>query len=70
MIDPGTKWLTKSSYTLPMSESSADKTMRWRRRIEECRAEAKSQLPEGREAIASIIESYERLIALVERCAK
>ena len=26
--------------------------------------------PEGREAIASIIESYERLIALVERKAK
>jgi hypothetical protein len=51
----------------PMTESNEEKIRRWRSRIAECRAEAKNQNQEGRNSIESIIESYQRLIALAER---
>jgi hypothetical protein len=54
-----------------MSDSVDNKIQRWRHRIDECRAEANSHhTPEGREALQSIMDSYERLIDLVQRKAQ
>jgi hypothetical protein len=50
-----------------MSDSRDARIQRWRSQIDECRAEAKSQTSDGREALHSIILSYEQLIELVER---
>jgi hypothetical protein len=50
-----------------MSQESEAKIRQWRRQIDECRREAKGQPPDGREALHSMIRSYEALIALV-RC--
>jgi hypothetical protein len=43
-----------------------EKIRRWRVRVEECRLEAENLGPEGRMTMQAVIESYERLIALVE----
>jgi hypothetical protein len=48
-----------------MSDSSEERIRRWRLRIEECRIEAEALGPEGRQTMQSVIESYERLIAMV-----
>jgi hypothetical protein len=50
-----------------MTNNPEDKIQRWRNRIEECHVEARSQTPAGREALLSIIGSYERLISIWER---
>jgi hypothetical protein len=47
-----------------MSESEV-KIQRWQRYIEECRREAKLLSPEGQRTMQSVIDSYERLIAMV-----
>jgi hypothetical protein len=52
-----------------MSDNSDEKVRRWRLRIEECRLEAESLGPEGRQTMQSVIESYERLIAMVRGLA-
>ena len=49
-----------------MSDSEA-KIDRWRRCISDCRSEASAMSPEGRQAMQSVIDSYERLIAMVQR---
>jgi hypothetical protein len=51
------------------SDSSAEKIRRWRLRIEECRLEAESLGPEGH-TMQTVIESYERLIAIVQGLSK
>jgi hypothetical protein len=48
----------------PMSDSEA-KIQRWERYIEECRREAKLLSPEGQRTMQTVIDSYERLIAMV-----
>ena len=50
-----------------MSDTSDAKIQCWRQRIDECRAEARCLSPEGQTALQSIIDSYDRLIALVQR---
>ena len=50
-----------------MSDSNEAKIDRWRRYIEECRKEAKLLSPEGRQAMQSVIDGYERLIAMAHR---
>jgi hypothetical protein len=52
-----------------MSGNSDEKIRRWRLRIEECRLEAESLGPEGWQTMQSVIESYERLIAMVQGVA-
>jgi hypothetical protein len=52
-----------------MSDISDEKVRRWRLRIEECRLEAESLDPAGRHTMQSVIESYERLIAMVQGLA-
>jgi hypothetical protein len=54
---------------IAMSDSE-EKIRRWRLRIEECRLEAESLGLDGRITMQSVIESYERLIALAERLDK
>ena len=49
---------------------SEERIRRWRLRIEECRLEAEALGPEGQRTMQSVIESYERLIALVAGLAK
>jgi hypothetical protein len=53
-----------------MSDISEDKIRRWRFRVEECRIEAESLGHDGRQAMQSVIDSYERLIAMVESLEK
>jgi hypothetical protein len=48
-----------------VSESSEAKILRWQRYIEECRSEAKLLSPDGQRAMQTVIDSYERLIAMV-----
>jgi hypothetical protein len=52
--------------SISMSDTSDDKIRRWRLRIEECHIEAETLDHDGRQAMQSVIDSYERLIALVE----
>jgi hypothetical protein len=51
---------------ISMSDISDENVRRWRLRIEECRIEAESLGPEGQRTMQTVIESYERLIAMVE----
>jgi hypothetical protein len=53
-----------------MSDISDEKIRRWRLRIEECRIEAESLGLKGRQTMQTVIESYERLIAMVQGLAK
>jgi hypothetical protein len=53
-----------------MSDTSEDRIRRWRLRIEECRIEAEMLGLEGRQTMQSVIDSYERLIAMVESVEK
>ena len=53
-----------------MSDISEEKIRRWRLRIEECRIEAEMLGLEGRQTMQSVIDSYERLIAMVESVEK
>jgi hypothetical protein len=48
-----------------MSASAEAKIQRWQRYIEECRREAKLLSPEGQRTMQTVIDSYERLIAMV-----
>jgi hypothetical protein len=48
-----------------MSDNNEAKIQRWERYIEECRREAKLLSPEGKITMQSVIDSYERLIAMV-----
>jgi hypothetical protein len=50
-----------------MSDSNETKIGRWRRYIEECRKEAEFLSPEGQQAMQSVIDGYERLIAMAKR---
>ena len=52
-----------------MSDISDEKVRRWRLRIEECRLKAESLGPDGRRMMQSVVESYERLIAMVQGLA-
>jgi hypothetical protein len=54
---------------ISMSDIGDEKIRRWRLRIEECRIEAESLGPEGRHTMQTVIESYERLIAMVQGLA-
>ena len=49
-----------------MSDSGEERIRRWRLRIEECRREGESLGPEGRQTMQTVIDSYERLIAMVQ----
>jgi hypothetical protein len=40
------------------------KIQRWQRYIDECRQEAKFLSPEGQQTMQTVIESYEKLIAM------
>jgi hypothetical protein len=53
-----------------MSDTSDYKIKRWRLRIEECRFEAESLGLDERQAMQSVIDSHERLIAMVESLEK
>jgi hypothetical protein len=53
-----------------MSDISNEKVRRWRLRIEECRLEAEALGLEGRIAMQTVIESYERLIGMLESLSK
>jgi hypothetical protein len=48
-----------------MNDSTEVKIRRWQGYIEECRREAKLLSPEGQRAMQTVIDSYERLIAMV-----
>jgi hypothetical protein len=48
-----------------MSDNSEIKIQRWQRYIEECRREAKLLSPDGQRTMQTVIDSYERLIAMV-----
>jgi hypothetical protein len=48
-----------------MSDSTEVKIRRWERYIEEARREAKLLSPEGQQTMQTVIDSYERLIAMV-----
>ena len=48
-----------------MSDSNEVNIQRWQRYIEECRREAKLLSPEGQQTMQTVIDSYERLIAMV-----
>ena len=47
-----------------MSDSSEVKIKRWERYIEECRHEAKLLSPEGQRTMQTVIDAYEKLIAI------
>jgi hypothetical protein len=47
-----------------MSDSTEAKIQRWERYIEEARREAKLLSPEGQQTMQTVIDSYERLIAM------
>jgi hypothetical protein len=55
---------------ISMSDISDEKIRRWRLRIEECRIEAESLGPEGQHTMQTVIDSYERLIGMVEGLEK
>ena len=48
-----------------MSDSNEVKIKRWERYIEECRRETRLLSPEGQKTMQTVIDSYERLIAMV-----
>jgi hypothetical protein len=48
-----------------MSDDSKIKIQRWERYIEECRREATLLSPEGQRTVQTVIDSYEKLIAMV-----
>jgi hypothetical protein len=48
-----------------MSDNSEAKIQRWERYIEECRREAKLLSVEGQRTMPTVIDSCERLIAMV-----
>jgi hypothetical protein len=48
-----------------MSDNSEAKIQRWERYIEECRREAKLLSPEGQRTMQTVINAYEKLIAVV-----
>jgi hypothetical protein len=48
-----------------MSEITEVKIKRWERYIEESRREAKLLSPEGQRTMQTVIDSYEKLIAMV-----
>ena len=48
-----------------MSDSTEAKIQRWERYIVECRREAKLLSPEGQQSMQTVIDSYEKLIAMV-----
>jgi hypothetical protein len=49
---------------LSMSDSNEVKIQRWQRYIEECRREATLLSPDGQQTMQTVIDSYERLIAM------
>jgi hypothetical protein len=48
-----------------MSDSNHVKIERWRRYIDECRNEAKLLSPAGQRTMQTVIDGYERLIAMM-----
>ena len=48
-----------------MSDDSKVKIQRWEHYIGECRREAKLLSPEGQRTMRTVIDSYEKLIAMV-----
>jgi hypothetical protein len=50
-----------------MIDSTEAKIQRWERYVEESRREAKLLSPEGQRAMQTVIDSYERLIAMVRK---
>ena len=48
-----------------MSDSNQVKIERWRRYIDECRNEAKLLSPEGQRTMQTVIDGYEKLIAMM-----
>jgi hypothetical protein len=50
-----------------MSDSTEANIERWRRYIEECRKEAKLLSADGQQAMQTVIDRYERLIAMAQR---
>jgi hypothetical protein len=54
---------------ISMSDTRDEKIRRWRLRIEECRLEAESLDLEARRTMQSVIESYERMITMVQGLA-
>jgi hypothetical protein len=48
-----------------MSDDGKVKIQRWQRYIEECRREARLLSPEGQRTMQTVIDSYEKLIAMV-----
>jgi hypothetical protein len=53
-----------------MSDSTEVKIQRWERYIEEARREAKLLSPEGQQTMQTVIDSYERLIAMARAQTK
>jgi hypothetical protein len=49
-----------------MTDSNEAKIERWRRYIEESRKEAKLLSPEGQRTMQTVIDGYERLIAMAQ----
>jgi hypothetical protein len=49
-----------------MTDSPEAKIERWRQLIAECRDQAASMSPAGRDALQTIITSYEHLIDMVQ----
>lgn len=47
-----------------MNSGSEEKIRRWRQYIEECRKEATLLSPEGQRTMQTVIDSYEKLIAM------
>jgi hypothetical protein len=48
-----------------MSDNSEIKIQRWQRYIEECHREARLLSPEGQRTMQTVIDSCERMIAMV-----
>jgi hypothetical protein len=48
-----------------MGDDSKIKIQRWERYVEECRREATLLSPEGQRTMQTVIDSYEKLIAMV-----
>jgi hypothetical protein len=53
-----------------MSDSTEAKIQRWQRYIDEARREAKLLSPDGQQTMQTVIDSYERLIAMARAQAK
>jgi hypothetical protein len=49
-----------------MSDSNQAKIERWRRYIEDCRKEAELLSPEGQQAMRTVMDGYERPIAMAQ----